>query len=158
MIAIAVKSVYGLFILCVDVMYVIQMPELTCALWFKPANGYGSFVGFIVGLLLRALAGEPILKFPAVIKYPGYDDEFGQVFPHKTFAMLCCFACIIGVSLLTNKLFLDKKLDRRFDIFNVFPEEETDLCETKNINNVELKSDKIFDDEKKQESMAFLDT
>jgi hypothetical protein len=56
-------------------MYVIQMPELTCALWFKPANGYGSFVGFIVGLLLRALAGEPILKFPAVIKYPGYDDE-----------------------------------------------------------------------------------
>jgi len=72
--------------------------------------------------------------------------------------MLCCFACIIGVSLLTNKLFLDKKLDRRFDIFNVFPVEETDFCETTNINNVELKSDKIFDDEKKQESMAFLDT
>jgi hypothetical protein len=44
------------------------------------------------------------------------------------------------------------------DIFNVFPVEETDLCETKNINNIELKSDKIFDDEKKQESMAFLDT
>ncbi|CAG2218516.1 CHT1 [Mytilus edulis] len=60
-------------------MYVIRMPELTCALWFEKANGYGSLVGFIFGLLLRILGGEPVLSLPAVIKYPWYDPTVKDI-------------------------------------------------------------------------------
>ncbi|VDI21487.1 solute carrier family 5 (high affinity choline transporter), member 7 [Mytilus galloprovincialis] len=156
-IAIAVKSVYGLFILCVDIMYVIQMPELTCALWFEKANGYGSLVGFVVGLLLRILGGEPILSFPAVIKYPWYDPVDGQLFPHKTFAMLVCVITIIGVSLLTDYVFTNNKIDKKFDIFNCFQEKMIEGKEESHRNAVELKSDEVFD-EKQEESEAFFKT
>ncbi|CAG2255777.1 CHT1 [Mytilus edulis] len=140
-IAIAVKSVYGLFILCVDAMYVIQMPELTCALWFEKANGYGSVVGFIVGLLLRILGGEPVLSLPAVIKYPWYDPAAGQLFPHKTFAMMCCFTSIISVSLLTDYIFTNDKVDKKFDIFNCFQQNEIEQKDRHQSNAVQLKTD-----------------
>ncbi|CAG2228524.1 CHT1 [Mytilus edulis] len=80
-IAISANSIYGLYILCADAMYVVQFPVLTCALWVPFANTYGAISGFVVGTTLRVLGGEPVLSFPAIIKYPGtwirlneYDD------------------------------------------------------------------------------------
>ncbi|CAC5393432.1 SLC5A7 [Mytilus coruscus] len=145
-IAIAVKSVYGLFILCVDAMYVIQMPELTCALWFEKANGYGSFVGFIVGLLLRILGGEPVLSLPAVIKYPWYDPTAGQLFPHKTFAMMCCFTAIIAVSFLTDYIFTNDKVDKKFDFFNCFQQNKIEQTNGHQSNAVQSKAYAICDE------------
>ncbi|XP_052080757.1 high-affinity choline transporter 1-like [Mytilus californianus] len=156
-IAIAVKSVYGLFILCVDAMYVIQMPELTCALWFEKANGYGSLVGFVVGLLLRILGGEPVLSLPAVIKYPWYDPLAGQLFPHKTFAMMCCFITIIAVSFLTDYVFTNEKVDKKFDIFNCFQQNKIKQKDKHQNNAFQSKTDDIFDD-KQEELDAFIKT
>ncbi|KAL5021603.1 hypothetical protein ScPMuIL_000758 [Solemya velum] len=48
-IAITVNSVFGLYILSGDLMYVILFPQLTCAMWIQFANTYGSLIGFMEG-------------------------------------------------------------------------------------------------------------
>ena len=56
-IAIEVNTIYGLFVLCGDLVYVLLFPQLTCVIYFPYANTYGSAVGFIVGAILR-LVGQ----------------------------------------------------------------------------------------------------
>jgi len=56
------KSIYGLSILCSDLIYVILFPQLICVLYFRYANGYGACCSFFVGLLLRMLGGEPMIS------------------------------------------------------------------------------------------------
>ncbi|KAJ8321532.1 hypothetical protein KUTeg_000916, partial [Tegillarca granosa] len=119
-IAITVQSVYGLYILCGDLMMVIQFPQLTCALWIRFANTYGSALGFIVGFVLRVLGGEPLLNIPTVLRFPFYDEKLGQLFLFKTFAMLLSFITIISVSYLTEFLFVKKQLSLKYDVFNCF--------------------------------------
>ncbi|KAJ8303640.1 hypothetical protein KUTeg_020036 [Tegillarca granosa] len=121
-IAITVRSVYGLFVLCGDLMYVIQFPMLTCALWVKFANTYGSIAGCIVGLFINLTGGFPTLKIPPLIKYPFYDPEIGQIFPFKTLATICCFLTIIIVSYVTHVLFTKEILPKKFDIFQCYVE------------------------------------
>ena len=43
---------------------VVHFPELT--------NKYGMLAGFSVAIILRALSGEPVLKYNAFLKFPGY--------------------------------------------------------------------------------------
>ncbi|XP_033755100.1 high-affinity choline transporter 1-like [Pecten maximus] len=123
-IALTVGSVYGLFILCADLMYVIQFPQLVCVLWLKCANTYGSLTGFIVGLFLRVAGGEPFLSIDSLIKYPMHHEEYGQLFPFKTLAMLCSLFSIIGVSYVTERLFTHGTLSKKFDIFRCYTEKE----------------------------------
>ncbi|OAF66612.1 Sodium/proline symporter, partial [Intoshia linei] len=116
--AITIESIYGLWYLCADLVYVILFPQLVCVVYIKWTNTYGSLVGYLVGILIRLLGGETYLSLPAVIKYPFYDDENKtQNFPFKTFSMLISFACILLVSFITNRLFNNKILDKKFDIF-----------------------------------------
>ncbi|XP_071139978.1 high affinity choline transporter 1-like isoform X1 [Mytilus edulis] len=119
-IAISANSIYGLYILCADAMYVVQFPVLTCALWVPFANTYGAISGFVVGTTLRVLGGEPVLSFPAIIKYPGYNDTLGQLFPFKTFAMMSCTFSLLSISYLTEYMFTKRKLSKKFDIFNCY--------------------------------------
>ncbi|OWF52133.1 high-affinity choline transporter 1-like [Mizuhopecten yessoensis] len=123
-IALTVGSVYGLFILCADLMYVVQFPQLICVLWVKCANTYGSLTGFVIGLFLRVAGGEPFLKIDPWIKYPMHHEEYGQLFPFKTFAMLCSLFAIIGVSYVTERLFTQGTLSKKFDIFRCYSEEK----------------------------------
>lgn len=73
---------------------------------------------YIVGLLLRGLGGESILGLPAVIKYPYFDEEKGQLFPFRTMAMLCSFATLVIVSQLSKWLFEAGHLAPHLDVFN----------------------------------------
>ncbi|VDI16897.1 Hypothetical predicted protein, partial [Mytilus galloprovincialis] len=57
-ISIFVPIVYGLFILAADIVFVIVLPQLICAVYFKWTNSYGAITGYIVGVLLRVGAGE----------------------------------------------------------------------------------------------------
>lgn len=116
-IAITVNSVYGLFTLCADLMYVILFPQLTCVLWVKFVNTYGSLGGFLFGLLLRVLGGEALLNLPPVIKFPFYDEELGQLFPYKSFAMICSYIGIIGISFVTDRLFRKGYVALKYDVF-----------------------------------------
>ncbi|KAJ8303641.1 hypothetical protein KUTeg_020037 [Tegillarca granosa] len=120
-IAISADSVYGLFILCGDLMYIIQFPQLTCALWVKFSNTYGSIVGTIIGLFLRLIAGEPILKIPAAVRYPLYDElNMLQAFPYKTLSMVGCYFGILVFSYITDYLFRNEIISREYDYLNCF--------------------------------------
>lgn len=123
-IALTVGSVYGLFILCADLMYVIQFPQLVCVLWLKCANTYGSFIGFFVGLFLRVAGGEPFLNIDSLINYPLYHEEYGQLFPFKTLSMLCSLFSIIGFSYVTEQLFTRDILSKKFDVFRYYTDNE----------------------------------
>ncbi|KAL3886225.1 hypothetical protein ACJMK2_026232 [Sinanodonta woodiana] len=104
-ISIFVPVIYGLFILAADVVFVIVLPQLTCAVFFKFTNSYGAICGFTAGLLLRLGAGEMTLNFPEFIHYPGFDVRDGQLFPFRTFAMVVSFLTICIVSVVTNFVF-----------------------------------------------------
>ena len=71
--AIVYRSIYDLFVLCGDFMFVIVFPQLTLVLYWELANTYGSVSSFVVGLVLRLLCGDKTLGLPATI-------EFGRVY------------------------------------------------------------------------------
>src|SRR5882672_3978038 len=57
--ALTVKSIYGLWYLSSDLVYVILFPQLVCVVHCKRhCNTYGSLVAYFVGFSLRALGGE----------------------------------------------------------------------------------------------------
>lgn len=118
-ISIFVPIIYGLFILAADIVFVIVLPQLTCALFLKFTNAYGAFLGFITGAVLRLGAGEPYLNFEPIIKYPWFDNNVGQVFPFRTFSMVMSFSIIIVVSLITNVLFLKEVFPKSCDILGI---------------------------------------
>lgn len=120
-IAIVVESVYVLWFLCSDLLYVISFPQLLCVVYLRDTNTYGSVVGFVVGVVLRLTGGEYTLHITPVIKYPWYSESEGlQLFPYKTFAMLVTFTSIVAVSSLTTYVFGRGLLSSKFDIFKCF--------------------------------------
>ena len=118
--ALQVKSVYVLFHLCSDLVYAILFPQLLCIIYFKPCNTYGSIAAYIVGLFLRVAGGEKLIGFDALIKYPFYDEDLGQLFPFRTFAMICSLMTLVLISYLTRYLFLKEIIPMDYDILKCF--------------------------------------
>jgi len=80
-------------------------------------NTYGSIMGYIMGVTPRVGGGESAIDFPAVIKYPYYDEELQmQLFPFRTFAMIVSFATVVFVSYLTKYLFSREILPAKYDL------------------------------------------
>ncbi|CAG2205468.1 CHT1 [Mytilus edulis] len=119
-VSIYVRSIYALWVLCSDIIYVILFPQLTCAIYFSSANTYGSLVAFIVGLFFRVAGGEITLGLDPIIKYPWHkvddDGTVVQLFPHKTLSMLLSLFSLLFVSWFTNWLFDNGILSPKFDI------------------------------------------
>ncbi|XP_076454747.1 high-affinity choline transporter 1-like [Babylonia areolata] len=104
--AILVRTVWGLFVLAADVVYVIVLPQLTSALFLRHTNGYGALVAFFAGAALRIGAGEPTVDLPALIRYPYYDEESGsQRMPFRAVAFVASLLCLVGVSWAANVCF-----------------------------------------------------
>lgn len=100
--ALSVQSVYVLWYLCADLVYVILFPQLVMALYCKSANRTGAISGAIVGLVLRIGGGEPLLGIPVWMPYPMIDAESGtSYFPFRTTAMLTGMLTIWLVSRCT---------------------------------------------------------
>ncbi|CAL8108652.1 unnamed protein product [Calicophoron daubneyi] len=120
-----IKSIYGLWYLCSDLVYVILFPQLVCVLYVRFANTYGSLIGYIVGLFVRLTAGESLLGLPPLFIYPFFYDhptEFYQRFPCRTFAMVCSFIFTVLASYLTD-LFFRANSDRlKYDFFHCYKE------------------------------------
>ncbi|NXI58301.1 SC5A7 protein, partial [Chloroceryle aenea] len=113
------SSVYDLWFLSGELVYALLFPQLCCALFAPNTNTYGSAAGFLVGLLLRLLAGEPALNIPPVICYTGcslVNGSYSQLFPFKTFTMLLTLGTIVAVSYLTAVLFQRNLLPLRWDV------------------------------------------
>ncbi|XP_032433160.1 LOW QUALITY PROTEIN: high-affinity choline transporter 1-like [Xiphophorus hellerii] len=116
-------SVFALWVLSGDLLYCVIFPQLLCVLHFQRANTYGAFSGFVVGLLLRGLSGEPILGIPPVLLYPGWREEnnvIRQYFPYRTIAMLLSVVSILAVSCLLNLIFEHKLIPQSWDFLQVF--------------------------------------
>jgi high affinity choline transporter 7 len=101
--ALSVRSVYTLWALCGDLVYVVLFPQLLMALYFKKANRWGVVAGLIVGLVLRLGGGEPYLEIPAIIPYPLTGPDGITMFPFRTVAMLSGLVMIWLVSRLTQQ-------------------------------------------------------
>ncbi|KGL90163.1 High affinity choline transporter 1, partial [Charadrius vociferus] len=113
------SSVYDLWFLSGDLVYALLFPQLCCALFAPSTNTYGSAAGFLVGLVLRLLAGEPALGIPPAICYPPcslVNGTYSQLFPFKTFTMLLTLGTILAVSYLAAVLFQRNILPRRWDV------------------------------------------
>uniref|UniRef100_A0A8D0DLD6 High affinity choline transporter 1 n=1 Tax=Salvator merianae TaxID=96440 RepID=A0A8D0DLD6_SALMN len=126
-------SVYDLWFLGGELVYALLFPQLCCVLFIPSTNVYGSAAGFLFGLLLRLLAGEPSLKIPPVIHYPGcslVDGVYIQLFPFKIVTMLVTLLTIVSVSYLATFLFKANILPPEWDICHVC---EGLLCPHRNI-------------------------
>ncbi|XP_009280662.1 PREDICTED: high affinity choline transporter 1 [Aptenodytes forsteri] len=116
------SSIYDLWFLSGELVYALLFPQLCCALFVPSTNTYGSAAGFLVGLLLRLLAGEPALSIPPVICYPAcslVNGTYSQLFPFKIFTILLTLGTIVAVSYLAAVLFQRNLLPRRWDVCNI---------------------------------------
>ncbi|XP_063716086.1 high-affinity choline transporter 1-like [Symsagittifera roscoffensis] len=141
LIALSVDSVFELWVLCSDIVYVVLFPNFVCCLYIEASNTYGSAAGFVIGLIFRLLGGVKAFSIPPIIKYPFYDQEKEmQMFPFRTLSMALCFLTILLVSYFTNFLFQRKKVNTKYDIFNVFspakhyPEDSTSDQQTRKLD------------------------
>lgn len=121
--ALLVDSIYTLWVLCSDLVYVILFPQLCCVVYLKGTNTYGSFLGYVVGIVLRFGGGEKAISLPLFIKYPFYDEEADeQLFPFRTLAMIASFLTIVVVSYSLRFLFHKGVLSSRLDFLRCFKE------------------------------------
>ncbi|XP_039883788.1 high-affinity choline transporter 1-like [Simochromis diagramma] len=129
--ALLTGSVYGLWYLSSDLVYVIIFPQLLSVLFVKGTNTYGSVAGYIFGLLLRIGGGEPYLKLPPFIYYPGWVTQekvhhltgdvehfVQQRFPFKSVSMAASFLANVFFSYLTKYLFESGMLSHKYDFLD----------------------------------------
>ncbi|RNA16032.1 High-affinity choline transporter 1 [Brachionus plicatilis] len=115
---ITITSVYGLWFLCSDLVYVVLFPQLFSVVYIKDTNTYGSMVAYWVGIVLRLSGGEPLFNLPPLIKFPLFDEVNNiQKFPFRTTSMLISFILNISVSYLSKFLFENEYLRKEYDIF-----------------------------------------
>lgn len=115
--AILVTSIYELWFLCADLVYVLLFPQLVCVIYIKYTNTYGSLAGYLLGLFFRLSGGEPALYLPPLIEYPWYNTEDGQLFPFKTLCMVISLSSLCLVSYITKYLFEHGILKAKYDFF-----------------------------------------
>lgn len=111
LLALQVKSVYALWVLCSDFVYCLLFPQLVCALFDKKANTIGSVAGFVVAFILRFGGGDATLGLPILLPYPMVEDGL-VLFPFRTLAMVSGLLTIIIVSRLTQGIAKPKILVR----------------------------------------------
>lgn len=81
-------------------------------------NTYGSLAAYIVGFVVRLSGGEALIGLPALIHFPGYEEETKrQLFPFRTMAMLLSLITLWGVSEYTKFIFETGRLAPQYDYF-----------------------------------------
>ncbi|KAK9540298.1 hypothetical protein VZT92_002759 [Zoarces viviparus] len=117
------NSVLVFWLVGVDMSYTIMFPQLVCVLFCKVSNGYGATLGYLMGIILRLLSGEPLIGLPPAIQFPGcrMDDEgkLTQYFPFRTTIMVTSLLTILLVSWLTSIIFNKGLLPERWDVFKI---------------------------------------
>jgi len=129
-------SIYILFHLCSDLVFVVLFPQLLCAVHVPWVNTYGSIAGVIVGMFFRLTGGEEMIGFKAAIKYPGYkynmitnDDGTTemvgkQYFPFRTMSMILSLLALLAVSKLFNYMLEKGIMSEERDFLNVLQRRE----------------------------------
>ncbi|KAH8040979.1 hypothetical protein HPB51_013379 [Rhipicephalus microplus] len=118
--ALSVESVFELWLLCSDLIYVLLFPQLICVLYFEKSNTYGSLLAFSVGVVFRWMCGEPIMNVPVTLRLPLYDEEHGQVFPFRLTCMLIGLITQLLGSYCAFLAFRSGWIPQRLDVFHCF--------------------------------------
>lgn len=117
------SSVLVFWLVGVDMSYTIMFPQLVCILFFKVSNGYGAIVGFMMGVVMRVLSGEPLIGLPPALQFPGCrldkEGKLTQYFPFRTAIMLISLVSILLFSWLAAIVFNKGLLPERWDTFNI---------------------------------------
>ncbi|XP_041054625.1 high-affinity choline transporter 1-like [Carcharodon carcharias] len=121
-------SVYGLWYLSSDLIFVLLFPQLVSVLYIKGTNAYGCIISYFFGLFLRVGGGEPYLRIHPFICYAGchLDITFPtgpiyiQTFPFKTISMFTSLMTNVLVSYLTKFLFDRGMFPQKLDILKGF--------------------------------------
>jgi len=132
--AIHYKSIYALFVLCGDFMFVIVFPQLLLVLYYDKSNTYGSVFSFVIGLALRLACGEKSFELAPAISFgvitnqecvdAGLEECTGPV-PYRTIVMLISLAFHVAISTLTDYLFVEEKISQKYDILNCYQTSST---------------------------------
>lgn len=132
--ALTIPTIYGLWALCSDLVYVILFPQLLCVVHFPEwCNTYGSLFSYCLGLSIRLCGGEKLIGLPPLIEFPGFEPPsaleleeaaernrrpFGtQLFPFRTVAMILSLITIPLISQLMVYLFNSNTLKKNQDYF-----------------------------------------
>jgi high affinity choline transporter 7 len=100
LIALQVKSIYTLWVLCSDLVYCVLFPQILLALRDRRANRPGSYAGMLVAFAIRVSAGEPLIGLPRLLPLPQDANGLDTV-PIKTIAMIAGLVVMWSVSRLT---------------------------------------------------------
>nr|XP_040043072.1 high affinity choline transporter 1-like [Gasterosteus aculeatus aculeatus]XP_040043073.1 high affinity choline transporter 1-like [Gasterosteus aculeatus aculeatus] len=122
------NSVLVFWLVGVDMSYTIMFPQLVCVLFFEVSNGYGATLGYLMGMILRLLSGEPLIGLPAAIHFPGCrldaEGKLTQYFPFRTAIMVTSLLTIPLFSWLMAVVFNKGLLSERWDVFQVKRQEK----------------------------------
>ncbi|MFT4552853.1 MAG: high affinity choline transporter 7 [Chlamydiales bacterium] len=80
--ALTVQTVYGLWVLSADLVYVILFPQLVIVLFSARTAPTSALVGISIGFFIRIMGGEVLLGIPS-FAFEGFTE-----YPFRTFAML----------------------------------------------------------------------
>ena len=103
LLALRVQSVYALWFLCADLVYVLLFPQLVMVLFLKKSSAKGALAGLALGLFLRLGGGESSIGIPAFLPYPMNYEHLGLMFPFRSFAMVLSLLTIWLVSTWDKK-------------------------------------------------------
>ncbi|XP_053191233.1 high affinity choline transporter 1-like [Scomber japonicus] len=117
------SSVLVFWLVGVDMSYTIMFPQLVCILFFKISNGYGATVGYLIGIIMRILSGEPLIGLPPAIRFPGCrldaEGKLTQFFPFRTAIMIMSLVSILLFSWLAAIIFNKGLLSERWDVYKI---------------------------------------
>ncbi|KAI3387629.1 hypothetical protein SNEBB_000194 [Seison nebaliae] len=113
------NSVYGLWILSADLVYVTLFPQLLSVIYIGSSNIYGAITSLLMSIILRLCFGADVFGIPNL--FEEYEKSLKVYFPIKTSIMLSSLLVHFLVSKLSNflikfktgrKFFLLKRTDR----------------------------------------------